>query len=82
MQLEKALLDAYMLTLTHANNTPCMVSPLKNLLGEYGTSDNSLENIQGHISALDGADESTVEVLTYLALKGDGKNSVSLDHCM
>jgi len=69
--IEKALLDAYALTLTQANNTPCMVSSLKDLLGEYGTSDNSIDITQGYTSALDGVDGSTVEVLKYLALKGD-----------
>jgi len=66
---EKALLDAYDLTLTQENNTLRMVSTLKEILEEYGTSNNSLEIIQGDTSVLDGVDESTVGVLTYLALK-------------
>jgi len=67
--MKKSLLNAYASTLTQANITPCMVSQLKDLLGEYGSSDNSIEIIQGDTSVLDGVDESTVGVLTYLALK-------------
>jgi len=71
--MEKSLLDSYALTLAQANNTLCMVSPLKDLLVEYGTSDNSIEIIQGDTPALDSVHESTVEILKYLVLKGDEK---------
>ena len=74
--MEKALLEAYALTLTQANTTPCMVSPLKDIFGDYGTSHDSYKLTHGDTSVLDeglyGVDESTIEVLKYLTLKGDG----------
>ena len=74
--MEKALLEAYTLILTQANKTPCMLSPLKNIFGDYGTSDGSNKITHGDTSVLDeglnGVDESTIEVLKYLTLKEDG----------
>ena len=73
--MESALLEAYAITLTQANNTPCMRSPLKEFLGAYGTSDNSSRIVQGELLHLDSGtidqvDNSTLEVLKYLAMKG------------
>ena len=74
--MEEALLKAYSLTLTQANTTPCMTSPLKDVFEDYSTSYDSHKIIHGDTSildeGLDGVDESTIEVLKYLTLKGDG----------
>ena len=60
--MEEALLEAYETTLTQANKTPCMVSPLKERLGLCRTGDLADALIHGDHSNLDGVDGATQEV--------------------
>ena len=76
VEMEQALLDAYELILTQANQTPCMMSPLKERLGDYGTGKIVHDILLGNEIELEGVDESTKEVLKYLALK-DGNRQIN-----
>ena len=73
--MEEALLEAYETTLTQANKTPCMMSPLKERLGSCGTGDLANALIHGDYTNLDGVDGATQEVLKYLQLK-EGSNNI------
>ena len=68
-QMEGILLDAYEHTLTQANGTPCMRSPLRERLGLCGTGSLVDDILLGDLDSLEGVDDSTVEVLKYLSLK-------------
>ena len=74
LDMEQALLEAYEKTLTQANATPCMLSPLRERLGACGTGDVVEDLLQGNTVELNGVEEATKEVLKYLAFKG-GKRS-------
>ena len=69
-EMETALLQAYEKTLTQANTTPCMQSPLRERLESFGDGPLILDILAGNSVEVDGVDDSTREVLKYLALKG------------
>ena len=67
--MEKALLDSYEKTLTQSNTTPCMQSPLIERLGLCATTETAVDILMGNAYNEDGIDESTKEVLKFLAMK-------------
>ena len=69
LPMEAALLQAYEVNLTQANTTPCMISPLKEKLGPCATWECARNSLLGKIQLIEGVDETTMEVLRYLALK-------------
>ena len=68
-EMEKALLETYEKTLTQANYTPCMKSPLIERLGSCGTGKMAVDLLEGEELNCEGVEESTAEVLKYLILK-------------
>ena len=73
-KMEEELLKAYEVTLTQSNLTPCTISPLKEKMGACGNSQFASDLLVGNVCSLEGVDNSTLEVLKYLALK-EGTNS-------
>ena len=68
-EMEQALLQAYEVTLTQANVTPCMQSPLYEHMGPCGNGDLVTDILMGNELHLEGVSQSTLEVLKYLQLK-------------
>ena len=54
MPMEEALLREYEINLTQANTTPCMVSPLKEILGPCATGQGSQDLLLGKVQSIDG----------------------------
>ena len=58
-EMEQALLDAYEIILAQANDTPCLVSPLKEQMGKCGTGEIINDVLLGKKVDFEGIDEAT-----------------------
>ena len=67
--MEAALLQEYEINLTQANTTPCMMLPIKEILGPCATEQGAQELLLGNVKSIDGVDDATMEVLKYVAFK-------------
>ena len=67
--MEAALLQEYEINLTQANTTPCMLSPLKEIIGPCAKEQGAQELLLGRVNSIEGVSNATMEVLKYVALK-------------
>ena len=86
LDMEKALLEAYEMTLTQSNRTPCMQFSLLERIELNATKETAQKIIEGSEYNDEGIDNATKEVLKYLALK-EGSNryfapkSLNVEEC-
>ena len=65
--MEEALQSEYEINLTQANTTPCMVSPLKEMLGPCATGQGAHELLLGKVQSIEGVSNATMKALKYVA---------------
>lgn len=66
--MEKALLVAYEVNLTQANDTPCMIFPLVVILGSCGENEGFRIILDGEECGRTGINQATQDVLKYVQL--------------
>ena len=72
--MEKALLEEYERCVTQANDTPCMQSPMVEVLQNLVPTTVADEVMQGTFTPPDGTPKEIQEVFKYLAMKEGMKN--------
>lgn len=69
LSMEAALVQASEINLIHASTTPCMISPLKEIIGPCIIWNIAKDLLLGKIQSLEWIEEETMEVLMCVALK-------------